>query len=154
MSATLSNEYTEVEAASVLKVVLDTNIFVSSIFWEKGAPHKVVEYALDKKIRVFTSVEILRELEKVLRRDFEEPDDLIHRQVSLIFEYADVIMSTIKVDVVKKDPDDNKIIACALSCDADYIVTGDNHLLDIEEYKRIKIVTPRKFVEIMEKSKS
>lgn len=133
------------------KVVLDTNVFVSSIFWEKGAPHKVVELALEKKIFVFTSVEILRELEKVLRRDFKEPDELIHRQISLIFEYANVVLSTVKVDVVKDDPEDNKIIECAVSCGAGYIITGDKHLLNIGSYKGIKIVTPRKLIEVMEK---
>ena len=55
----------------MLKVVLDTNIFVSSIFWQ-GNPHKAVELALEKKLDVFTSVEILHELEKVLKRDFKD----------------------------------------------------------------------------------
>lgn len=64
----------------MVKAVLDTNILVSSIFWEKGNPHKVVELALDKKIEVFTSTEILQELEKVLKRDFDEPDEMIQRQ--------------------------------------------------------------------------
>ncbi|MBI3190543.1 putative toxin-antitoxin system toxin component, PIN family [archaeon] len=50
----------------MINVVFDTNIFVSSIFWEKGNPHKAVEFALEKKVRVFTFVEILRELERVL----------------------------------------------------------------------------------------
>ena len=93
----------------MLKVVLDTNIFVSSIFW-RGNPHKVVRLALDKRIRVVTSVEILQELEKVLRRDFEQPDEMVHRQISLILEYATVIKTTVKIDVVKADPEDNKIL--------------------------------------------
>ena len=65
----------------MIKAVFDTNIFVSSIFWEKGNPHRAVEFALEKKVRVFTSVEILQELERVLRRDFEEPDEMIQRQI-------------------------------------------------------------------------
>ena len=132
----------------MLNVVLDTNIYVSSIFW-KGNPHKIVELALNKKIKIFTSFEILQELEKVLRRDFQEPDEMIHRQISLIFEYADVIKTNIKLDVVTADPEDNKIIECAVSCSADYIVTGDKHLLDFVEYRRIRILSPRKLIEIM-----
>ena len=135
----------------MLKVVLDTNIFVSSIFWKKGNPHKVVELALDKKIHVFTSLEILQELEKVLRRDFEEPEEMIQRQISLILEYSTVINPSVKINIVADDPEDNKIIECAISCDADYIVTGDKHLLDLDEYRRIKIVTARKFTEIIRK---
>ena len=135
----------------MLKVVLDTNIFVSSIFWNKGNPHKIVELALNKKIHVFTSLEILQELEKVLQRDFEEPEEMIQRQISLILEYSTVIKPSIRINAVKDDPEDNKIIECAVSCDADYIVTGDKHLLDLDEYRRIKIVTARKFMEIMRK---
>ncbi len=132
----------------MIKTVLDTNIFVSSIFWF-GPSHKVVEKALDGKIEVFTSIEILQELAKVLRRDFNEPDEMVHRQISLIMDYATVVQSGVKLSIVKKDPDDDKIIECAVSCNADYIVTGDRHLLDLKEYKGIKIVTAKQFLEFV-----
>ena len=135
----------------MIKAVFDTNIFVSSIFWEKGNPHKSVEFALEKRVRVFTSIEILRELERVLRRDFEESDQMIQRQIGLIVEYSDIVAGNKKVDAVKSDPEDNKILACAISCDADYIVTGDNHLLELKEYENVKIVTAKEFVGIIEK---
>ncbi|MBS3050721.1 MAG: putative toxin-antitoxin system toxin component, PIN family [Candidatus Aenigmarchaeota archaeon] len=136
----------------MIKAVFDTNIFVSSIFWEKGNPHRAVEFALEKKVRVFTSVEILQELERVLRRDFEEPDEMIQRQIGLIVEYSDIVAVNRKVDAVKSDPEDNKILACAVSCDADYIVSGDRHLLELKEYESVKIVTAKQFVDIVEKS--
>lgn len=135
----------------MIKAVFDTNIFVSSIFWEKGNPHKAVELALEKKIDVFTSVEILQELERILRRDFKEPDEMIQKQLMLILEYANVTAVTKKVDVITKDPEDNKILACAISCNADYIVTGDKHLLELKEYENVEIVTAKVFVEIIEK---
>lgn len=130
-----------------MKVVLDTNIFVSSTFW-KGPSHKVVEKALDGKIKVFTSIEILQELDKVLRRDFDETDEMVHRQISLILNYATTIPVSVRLSVVKKDPDDNKILECAVSCAADYIITNDRHLLDLKEYQGIQIVTPKQFLEI------
>ncbi|HIG97041.1 MAG TPA: putative toxin-antitoxin system toxin component, PIN family [Candidatus Aenigmarchaeota archaeon] len=136
----------------MIKAVFDTNIFVSSIFWEKGNPHRAVEFALEKKVGVFTSVEILQELERVLRRDFEEPDEMIQRQIGLIVEYSDIVAVNRKVDAVKSDPEDNKILACAVSCDADYIVSGDRHLLELKEYESVKIVTAKQFVDIVEKS--
>ena len=136
----------------MIKAVFDTNIFVSSIFWEKGNPHRAVEFELEKKVRVFTSVEILQELERVLRRDFEEPDEMIQRQIGLIVEYSDIVAVNRKVDAVKSDPEDNKILACAVSCDADYIVSGDRHLLELKEYESVKIVTAKQFVDIVEKS--
>ena len=136
----------------MIKAVFDTNIFVSSIFWEKGNPHRAVEFALEKKVRVFTSVEILQELERVLRRDFEEPDEMIQRQIGLIVEYSDIVAVNRKVDAVKSDPEDNKILACAVSCDADYIVSGDRHLLELKEYESVKIVTAKEFVDIVSKT--
>ncbi len=132
----------------MIKVVLDTNIFISSIFWDKGKSHGIVGMALDKRIAVFTSFEILEELERVLRRDFEEPDEMVHRQVSLILDYATVVKPNLKLQVVDKDPDDNKIIECAASCHVDYIITGDKHLLDLKEYNGIRIVTASQFIEL------
>ena len=79
------NEYTEAEALRALRIVLDTNIFVSSIFWKEGNPRRAVDLALDGKIKVFTSVEILEELKKVPRRDFAWPEDIIHKQIKIIF---------------------------------------------------------------------
>ncbi len=133
----------------MLKVVLDTNIFVSSIFWGKGNPHMVVELALGRKIQVFVSIDILKELEKVLLRDFEEPPEMVARQLSLVLDYSVVIMPNVKIDVVKDDPDDNKILECAVACNADYVVTGDKHLLVFSAYEQIKIVSAKEFMDEM-----
>ena len=131
-----------------VKVVLDTNIFISSIFWS-GNPHKIIEFALDQQIEVYTSLEILAELEKVLRNDFEEDLEFIERQITLILEYSKVIQVHARVDVVKDDPDDNKIISCALAACADYIVSGDHHLFDLKEIFGIKILKPKEFLELL-----
>jgi len=134
----------------LLRVVLDTNIFVSSIFW-RGNPHKIVEKALNKEIQIFVSVNIIDELEKVLKRDFEEPEEYIEKQINLILEYSEVVKTDVKVNIVKEDPDDNKIIECAISANADYIITGDNHLLKLKEHRGIKILNPADFLRKLEK---
>ncbi len=131
----------------MLRVVLDTNIFVSSVFW-RGNPYKIVQLALDKKIKVITSLEILKELEKVLKRDFEESEDFIIGQIDLILEYATVIKTSSKINAVKDDPDDDKIVECAIDSKSDYIITGDPHLLRLKEFKEIRIVTAKEFLEI------
>ncbi|MDP3729009.1 MAG: putative toxin-antitoxin system toxin component, PIN family [bacterium] len=129
-----------------INVVLDTNIFISALFW-RGNPHKIISLALEKKIYVYTSSEILVELEKVLRRDFDEDSEVIERQISLVLEYATVIKPFAEVDIVKDDPDDNKIIACALTARADFIVSGDPHLFNIKEVFGIKILKPKDFLD-------
>lgn len=130
-----------------IKVVLDTNIFISAIFWT-GNPHLIVGLALDKKIKVYTSPAILTELEKVLQRDFKEEREFIERQIALILEYVEIVKPINTVDIVKEDPDDNKIIECALTANADYIVSGDPHLTNLQEVFRIKIMKPKDFVEL------
>lgn len=129
-----------------IKVVLDTNVFISALFW-KGNPHKIVSLALDKKISVYTSPDILVELEKVLKRDFDEDRETIERQISFILEYARVVKPFVEVDVVKDDPDDNKIIACALVAKVDFVVSGDPHLFKIKEIFGIKILKPKEFLD-------
>ncbi len=136
---------------NIIKIVLDTNIFISSVFWEKGNPHKIIEKAIEGKINVFTSEEILEELKRVLKRDFDESEDFIQEQINLIKEYSEIIEIKERVDVVKEDPDDNKIIECALASNADYIVTGDNHLLKMQEYKNTKIINPQQLIEMIYK---
>ena len=131
------------------KVVLDTNIFISSVFWEKGNPHKIVEKAIEGKIQVFISEKILEELKEVLKRDFEEADNFINDQTNLIKSYAEIVESTIFLDIIKEDPDDNMIIECAVSCNADFIISGDNHLLKIKNYNNIKILNSSDFLKVL-----
>src|SRR3989344_7774513 len=134
-----------------IKVVLDTNVLVSSIFW-LGNPHKIVELAIDKKIEVYTSPAILAELENVLKRDFEEDEELVERQIALILEYAKIVNPTGKINIIKTDPDDNKIIECAITAKAEYIVSGDPHLYTLKEAFGIKILRPREFLDVIKEN--
>ena len=131
-----------------IKAVLDTNVFVSSVFW-LGNPHRIIELAIDRKIEVYTSTEILAELEKVLNRDFHENHKFIERQIALILEFAKIVRPFDKVNVVKADYDDNKIIECALAAKADFIVSGDSHLYDLKVIVGIKIVKPKEFLDFV-----
>ena len=78
-----------------------------------------------------------------------EDHDFIDSQIALILKYSEVVMPTFRIKVVKDDPEDNKIIECASIAGADYIVTGDPHLLKLGQFQRTKIVTPSKFLRII-----
>lgn len=134
----------------MLKVVLDANIYISSIFWELGNPHKIVEKALDKKFEAFTTLEILQDVEKVMRRDFDEPEEMIKRQISLILTYAEIVAPKYVGNVVKEDPDDDMILRCSARINAEYIVSGNKHLLKLKNFGNTKIVTAREFLDILE----
>ena len=129
-------------------VVLDTNVIISSIFWI-GNSHKIVNLAIEQKITNFTSPEMLNELAKVLREKFKVPEDKIEEQVALVAKYSQITEPKIKVKAIKEDPSDDKILECALSCNADYIVSGNWHLLELETYKGVKIIKPKEFLDLV-----
>ena len=133
----------------MLKVVLDANIYISSIFWELGNPHKIIKKALDKKIQAFITLEILQDVEKVMRRDFNEPEEMIKRQISLILTYAEIVAPKDVGNAVKEDSDDDMILRCSKSINADYIVSGDRHLLKLKKFQNTKIVLPKEFMDIL-----
>lgn len=132
-----------------LKIVLDTNIFVSAIFW-KGIPYKIVRKAASNELVVFASGHILNELQTVLARDFGRSKDEISNIIDSIKLFLRLVEPNVKVDVIKADPPDDRILECALECNARYIISQDNHLLKLKDYKNIKIVTPKEFLDIIE----
>ena len=129
-------------------VVLDTNVIISSIFWI-GNSHKIVNLAIAQKITNFTSQKLLDELAKVLRKKFKVPEDIIEEQIALVAKYSQITEPKITVKAVKEDPSDDKVLECALSCNANYIVSGNWQLLDLKTYKGIKIVKPKEFLDLM-----
>ena len=126
-------------------VVLDTNIFISSVFWE-GSSYRVVKKAISQEIIVFVSDEIIKEIRKVLARDFslekQEIDDIINS----VAYFTHLIKPKEKVEVVKEDPDDDRILECALACRAKFIISYNKHLLKLKTFRGIKIVTPEEFL--------
>jgi putative PIN family toxin of toxin-antitoxin system len=92
---------------------------------------------------LFLSKEILDEVEEVIsRKKFGFTEQKISSALEAILSFCE-INPGIKVDVIKSDPDDNKILEFAIACKASYIVSGDSHLLDLKEYVTIKIINPK-----------
>lgn len=131
----------------MLKLVIDTNVFVSSFFG--GNPRKIINLWKDEEITLCLSHVILDEYIDVLNRvglkdeaELEELLSLFSRGFNLIFT-----TKTHKIKIVKNDPDDDKFIECAVALKADVIVTGDREVLNIKEYAGIRILSPKKFLE-------
>lgn len=131
----------------MIKAVIDTNVFLSAIFWS-GKPFEIVRLAFSQKITGVTSLAILDELEEKLLKKFNYPKDQTERYLQLVIKEFIVVEPKQKVNIVE-DPADNKIIEAALEANADYIVTGDKHLLKIPQYKSIQIVTPNEFLKMI-----
>jgi len=101
------------------KVVFDTNTLISGLLWD-GNEARVIEKAENKEIRLFISPEMIEELEKVLKREkfckkLEGKEYTVDKAVSKIALIATLIKPTRKINVIKEDPEDNRVLECAVS---------------------------------------
>ncbi len=124
-----------------LRLVVDTNILISSIFG--GNPKKIVDLWKSGKIKFVVSDEIVNEYLEVLKR-FEFSNDIYVEFLDLLSN----VTATIRVnphrrfDVVIEDPADNKFLECAVEGKVDFIISGDKHLKNLSEFMGIQIITP------------
>src|SRR3989338_572018 len=125
-----------------IKVVLDTNVLLSSTLWDGSVAQKLLFKLIKRDVKIFASEEILLEYKKVLKRDFEYSDEKILGIMEKLLLFLNLVAPVEKVDVMKEDPDDNKIIDCALASSSDCIITYDKHLLNLKSYGKVRIITP------------
>ena len=134
----------------MLKFVLDTNVLVSALISGRGNPALLLDKSAEK-YTLFISKDILIEFEDVISRDkFGFTDEEINTIIEAIISVSEAVNPEIKLNVIKSDPDDNKILECAVACRASHIVSGDRHLLDLKEYSGIKIITPKAALDLLE----
>ncbi|GAB5047382.1 putative toxin-antitoxin system toxin component, PIN family [Thermodesulfovibrio sp. TK110] len=131
-----------------VRVVIDTNVFVSSFFG--GKPRRIIDLWKEGKITLCLSSSILEEYIDVLQRiglkdeiELQELLNLFRSGFNLIFT-----TQTPKLNIVARDPSDNKFIECAVKLQAKYLVSGDKELIKIKKYMDIKILTPAEFLNI------
>ena len=141
----------------MLHVVLDTNIFVSSLLGKEGIPAQVLNAWRDRQYALFISPAIFSEIRSTLdypriRKKYNITDGDIDQLITLL-EYDALIVPGDDESVVGSIPEDfhdESILACALDARADLIVSGDQHLLELKEYRGIPIHTVRDFLETLE----
>ena len=133
-----------------MKVVLDSNIFVSSFFW-KGNPRNVFDRVTNGQDELFITDEILEEITTVLSREkFNLSVKEVEDYVNIIESYSIKIICKNDAEDISRDKDDNKILQCGIEGNVDFIVTGDDDLLILEKYMNIKIVKPKEYLDILE----
>ena len=134
-----------------MKIVVDANLFASGLIKPKSNPGKILDLVKLNHVELILSPDIIKEIKRILlypkirKYHLKTP-----REIDSYFEdiliFAWIVEGKEPVHVVKEDPTANKYLACAHEGEADYIVTGDHHLLDLTEYKGIKIVNPKTFL--------
>ena len=130
----------------IKKVVIDINILVSAFGWG-GIPRELLDLVEKCSIKNYISPELLAELKRVIaypKLKFSER--LQSRIIEFILIYSEVVEPKVNLSVIKNDSDDNRVIECALESKAEFIISGDAHLLSFKEYQGVRIVTATEFI--------
>ncbi|MEK7398409.1 MAG: putative toxin-antitoxin system toxin component, PIN family [Candidatus Poribacteria bacterium] len=129
-----------------LRVVIDTNIFVSSFMG--GNPRKIIDLWKEGEITLCLSNDILDEYVSVLQRIGLTDKNKLAELLSLFSKGFNILFTTKtpKLEIVKEDPDDDKFVECAIALKAEYIITGDKAILSLGQYMNVRILSPSEFI--------
>ncbi len=130
----------------MLKVVVDTNGYVSA-FNFGGPPLEILILAIRGEIATSASPSILKEVEGVLLRKFKWPAEQVREVISTIHRFTQPVVPQEKIDLLKEDESDNRILDCAVEANAHVIVSGDKHLQTLGTFRGIVVMSPREFLD-------
>jgi putative PIN family toxin of toxin-antitoxin system len=131
-------------------VVYDTNVWISGLLW-RGKPYQCLLLARAGLVKVAYCQPMLAELTQKLREKFNFSENRIQAVVYEVQRVGEQVKIEGSLHVVDDDSGDDKFVECAIVAGASLIVSSDRHLLDLEEYRDIHVVTPAEFVERMSK---
>ncbi len=129
----------------MLKAVIDTNVFVS-YFWG-GNPRKIIDLWVEDRFLLLVSPSIIEETGRTLLKVGIEEKKVVEL-CEIILMRARLVIPKRELEIVKDDPADNKFLECAVEGKADYLVTGDSHLLKLIRVDRTEIVNPADFLRL------
>jgi uncharacterized protein len=129
-----------------VKVVFDTNIFISAFVIPGGSTEKAVLKIIENNIHLVISKAIIQELLDVLARKFGRDAEELARTAVYLSELGEMVSPKRKIKVLKDDPD-NRILECAVAGRAEIIVTGDKAMLQLGKYEGVRIITLKEFLQ-------
>ena len=140
----------------MIRAVLDANVLVSSILSSKGIPARIFSAWRDEKFLLLISSAILDEIGRVLqypklKKRHGWPETRIQRFLEDLARLAVPTPGKLSLSVITDDPADNRYVECAVEGEADYLVSGDGHLLKLGAYENILILRPREFFDVLTK---
>jgi uncharacterized protein len=133
-----------------LRVVFDTNVYVSIFNWPESLLAEIWRDARKGRYELFLSLHIISEVARVLREDFGWEEHRLRTRIKRLVRVGKVVTYATLPDVIKEDPDDNHILACALAGNANLIVSRDLDLLRLKTYGTIGIMSPIDFLHTLE----
>ena len=135
----------------MVKVVLDTNTIISALGWKDGNPRKVLELCIFGACNLVESINLIKEFISVISRhkfNFITEEEKSQFLVFLL-QVSNLVEPKVKFEAIKEDPKDNIVLECAVEGKVDYIISGDQHLLKLKEFKGIKIITSKEFLDLV-----
>lgn len=136
-------------------VVLDTNVVISALLSTKGSPAKIIDRWEADEFDIAISKPMLDELERALgyervKKYFKSPQERISALLKRLKTVGIFVAPQTEVKVIEDDLDDNRVLECAMAANAAYIITGDEHLLTLEEYQGIQVIPPAGFIALLD----
>ena len=129
-----------------MKIVLDTNVLISGIFWG-GHPKKILEMVVKGTVKLYATESIVKEYFRIIEKIGKKNPSIVNEWKMLLLDLLNIIEATEEISICRDEYDD-MFIECAVACGAKYIVSGDEDLLVLEKYREIQIITPKKYLEM------
>lgn len=127
-------------------VVCDTNVWISGLVFPGGVPDRLIREIFAGTLKHATSPDITSEFKKKLITKFRYDASKANDLMSLLVSASTMVYPSERIQVVRLDESDNRIIECAVTAEADYLITGDkHHLLPLKTFRKVQIVSPREF---------
>lgn len=126
------------------KVVLDTNVLIDGIKDEHSAGWRIIEKIFAGQLVLCISHKLRGEYEIILRREISDKN--YRQRIYVLFNIAEMVRVDNVQRIVQDDPEDDKVIATALSASANVLISEDHHLLDLDPYGDLRIMRPIEFL--------
>ena len=141
-----------------MRVVLDANVLISAVISPRGNPAQILRLWEREEFELVVSLPILEELERVIhypriQERYNLSEEYVEQFLQLISANAIMVDPSMELAVIENDPSDNRYLECALAAGASYIVTGDDHLLSLKEYRGVVILNPAGFLALVKLGK-
>jgi len=132
-----------------MRLVLDTNIFISAFYWG-GNSQKIIDRIIKGTDELYISDKIINEISEVMNRPkFKTEKTTINGYIKTIEKSGKKVFVEGNIKGICRDKDDDDKLECAIICNADFLITGDDDLLILKNYENIKIITPKIFMNII-----
>ena len=140
-----------------MRAVIDTNVLISGFISRESYPAKLVDGWVEKRFEPVVSEEIIREYREVFARDRFSALGSVEERLKLLgtllsFEHVVLVNPQERICMVKDDPRNDIFLECAAAGECEFIISGDQHLLKLKQYKNIKVITAKEFIELLKAS--